>query len=458
METGMNDVQVVSVFGLGKVGVTLAAALLGAGYRVIGVDVSDALVKSFDDRSFTTEEPGVMEQLSGAGDRFKATLSSDEAVVGSQFSFVIVPTPSNTLSGFSNRFIIEVLKAIGAAAAQKSGRHTVSVVSTVMPGSSQSDLIPALEKAFGGKVGERLGYAYNPSFIAQGEVMKGIVTPEYAIIGESDETTGAIVEGVHRRMIQNDAPIVRLTTMEAEITKLASNTHETMRVAFANMLLAVCHEAPDANVDKITGALGYRLGTRFFKGAVPYGGPCWPRDNKALAAFMNLVGVPSTLPNAIDQANDYHGRYVLRQVLDTVPRGGSVGLIGLTYKPGTSMIDHSYGIDLAGWLASEGRTVVGWDPRGAREAKAELGERVLIAGRAEDCLACDAAVILLPLAEVKSIDWTAAAGAIVIDCWRVLTPEQQAQVGRYLPMGSGRTLADLPQLNIGTDRFALLVN
>ena len=101
----------------------------------------------------------------------------------------------------------------------------------------------------------------------------------------------------------------------------------------AVMLLALCNEVPEADVDQVTHALTYRLGRRFLKGAVPYGGPCWPRDNRAMAAFMDLIGVPSILPNAVDRANADHGHYVLSQVLNAVPRGRRVGVLGLAYKP-----------------------------------------------------------------------------------------------------------------------------
>ncbi|MGH7102271.1 MAG: nucleotide sugar dehydrogenase [Acetobacteraceae bacterium] len=456
----MNCSDSISVFGLGKVGITLSAALVGAGFRVAGVDVSEDLVRSLQDRSFRTRETGVMERLSAAlPGQFHATTDPAVAVAASSVSFVIVPTPSNTLGGYSNAHVVKVLEAIGVAAADKNAPHVAAVVSTVLPGSSTAQLVPALEHAAGRQIGSGLGYCYNPSFIAQGEVMKGLTEPDYILIGEADAASGAAVEAIHRRLVTNGAPVTKMTPIEAEIAKIACNTHETMRVAFANMLLALCNEVPDADVDCITRALTYRLGERFFTGAVPYGGPCWPRDNRAFAAFMDLVGVPSTLPNAVDRANEDHGHYVLRQVLDAVPRGGSAGLLGLAYKAGTSMIERSFGIDLAGWLAAEGRTVVGWDPLANDEAAKELGPKAHIAATAAECLECDAVVILLPLAELASVDWSRAAGTRVIDCWRVLGPAQQALVGSYVPLGTRRRMQSRLLTTPGyRERFEHLTN
>src|SRR5262249_21987308 len=181
----------ISVFGLGKVGVTLVAALGAAGYRVIGVDVVEAIVETFNNKSFSTREPGVMERLACfEPGQFTATLDEQEAAHQSSISFVIVPTPSNSLDGFSNEHILKSLRAIGVALRRKSEPHHVSVISTVLPLASEVSLIPALEQASSRKIGNKLGYCYNPSFIAQGEVMKGIIEPDFVLIGEADPVSG----------------------------------------------------------------------------------------------------------------------------------------------------------------------------------------------------------------------------------------------------------------------------
>ena len=450
----------ISVFGLGKVGAALVAALTAAGYRVIGVDVNEALVGSLNDGSFRTSEPGVMDHLARLTvGQFRATTQAEEAVANSVVSFIVVPTPANSLGGFSNRYVEGTLEGIGHAAARKQGRHVVAVISTVLPRSSRTQLIPALEGAAGRRIGDRLGYCYNPSFIAQGDVMKGLLRPEYVLIGEADEASGETVAAIHRQLVINQAPAIRVTPTEAEITKIASNAHETMRVAFANTLLALCNEVPEANVDRITHALAYRLGHRFLKGAVPYGGPCWPRDNRAMAAFMDLIGVSSTLPNAIDRANFEHGHYALSQVLNVAPRGARVGVLGLAYKPGTPMIDRSFGIDLAGWLIAEGRQVVGWDPMANDEAAAALGDRITIADSPQECLLCDVTVIALPLPQLAPLDWSQAANTTIIDCWRTLDVSQRGYARKYIPLGiRDKRKSDPLEGTEPRDRFAQLID
>src|SRR5205807_811400 len=112
----------------------------------------------------------------------------------------------------------------------KRGPHTVALISTVLPGSSDKVIMPRLELASGRKIGEELGYAYNPVFIALGDVVNGFEVPDYLLIGEATRAAGEAVQAMHRTMVRNGAPVTRMSPAEAEIAKIASNTHETMRV------------------------------------------------------------------------------------------------------------------------------------------------------------------------------------------------------------------------------------
>jgi len=429
----------VSIFGLGKVGHTMAACLGAAGNTVVACESNAAIVDAINARQYVTPEPGVAERIAELDQsRLRATTSAEDAVLDSDTSIVIVPTPSNVLGGFSLRYVLRVCHEIGAALRRKKDKHIVSVASTVLPGASEYSIIPALEATSGRRIGDGLGYCYNPSFIALGEVVKGMETPDYVLIGEADLKSGDRLEALHKTMIRNDAPVVRMKLIEAEISKIACNTHETMRVSFANMLFSLCAEVPGADVDKITGALSYRMGQRFFRGAVPYGGPCWPRDNRALAVFMDAVGVPSLMPRTIDQINAEHGQYLLRKVLSATKAGETVGLLGLSYKPGTPVIERSFGVDLAGWLAAEGRRIIGWDPLAMAEVRKVLGDAISYAASAEDCLAqSSVAIVINPMKELAGFDWSAAANTRVLDPWRCLAPTAVEKIGTYVALGQG---------------------
>src|SRR5262245_46902446 len=167
----------ISVLGQGKVGVTLSACLAAAGSNVIGVDVDRDLIGRLTNRSYHTSESGVMERLHSASGRFTATLDAERAIQESDLTFVIVPTPSNPLGGFSLEYVLRACREIGRGLRSKRGPHTVAIMSTMLPGSSDCRVIACLEESSGRRIGEGLGYCYNPSFIALGEVVQGIENP-----------------------------------------------------------------------------------------------------------------------------------------------------------------------------------------------------------------------------------------------------------------------------------------
>ncbi len=447
----------ISVFGLGKVGLTLAACLADADFVVLGVDTNPQLLDSIMAGEFRTDEPGVTERLSRNLDRrLQVTHNPEFAVNETSVSFIVVPSPSNSLGGFSLEYIEATCQTIGNALAHKTSRHVVALVSTVLPNSSMTTLIPLLEKAAERPIGDQLGYCYNPAFIALGEVVQGFLQPDYVLVGETSEWAGDEIIAVHEKLMTKSAPIARMNPTEAEITKVASNTHETMRVSFANMLLALCTQVPGTDVDKVTGALAHRMGKRFFKGATPYGGPCWPRDNIALAAFLDLAGASSTMPKAVDRANKEHADFLLEKVLSLTKRNQNVSVVGLAYKPGTPVLDHSFPYQLAESLTREGRNVIVWDPLVDHDQTAELGAKFRHAMTLKDCLTSSEVIILAnPIPELDTVDWSIVNNCTVVDCWRALPPERSKSVREYIALGRTPT-PDPPSLN--SQLFRNLIN
>ncbi len=431
------------VVGLGKVGLVLGVALASAGHRVSGIDVDPARVASINDRSIRTQEPGIESRLRALSDLDFVATADMSVVADADAVFIIVPTPSTEGGGFSLDYVLAAVDAIGPGLRDSSRDPVVSLVSTVMPGSSEDVIIPRLESAVGRKIGDRLGYGYNPAFIALGEVLQGFVTPDLVLIGEAGEGSGDVLARIHASMVPMRTPIVRLTTAEAEIAKLASNAHESMRVSFVNMLLAACQQVPNADVDAITEALTFRHGQRLFRGAVPYGGPCWPRDNFALSAFLSSVGAPSQLPAAVHLANDEHAEFLLRTIRSSLSEGAqTVTVAGLAYKPGTDVLDESFGLWLANRLADDDALIVrGWDPLAAGAAARVAAPGVAVFsdfGAALD--GTDVLIITLPLKELLAFDWAQAPdGIAVIDCWRVLRPIPHVLRSRYRGLGSSVT-------------------
>ena len=424
---------------MGKVGLALSGCLSDAGYRTIGVDIDAALVGGILRGDAVIREPGVADLIKRSiGSTLFATTDVARAINETDISFVIVPTPSNESGGFSLKYVLDICRKIGSALKQKKTYHVIGIVSTVLPGSSEYIIIPCLEEICGRHVGDTLGYCYNPAFIALGEVVQGFTRPDYVLIGEYDKRSGDIIEKIHRSIVKNRPPVARMRIVEAEITKLASNTHETMRVSFANMLCSLCTEISGTNVDHITEALAHRMGRRFFKGAVPYGGPCWPRDNVAISTVMDAVGISSILPRAVHQFNAEHGKYIFNNIIKIANRGDKIGLIGLSYKPGTAVVEESYGVRLANWLIGEGLSVCAWDPHVTPGAIPGFDGNIKIAPSGNDCLKCSTIVVVVNvLPEIGDLNWSLLKDGVVVDCWRQFDRACAQKVRRYIPLGIG---------------------
>jgi len=298
----------VSVVGLGKLGAPLAAVLASRGFTVIGLDVNKTLVDAMNAGHMPIVEPQLNEtdrrqSRPPLGPRW----TPSKAVSQSDASFVIVPTPSDSTGFFSNRFVLQAMETLGKALRAKSGYHMVVITSTVMPGTTGSEIQAALEKASGRKVGPISGFATTRNSSHWAVVVRDMLYPDSILIGESDAKAGDMLQRIYQQMCVNKPPVQRMNFVNAELTKISVNTYVTTKISYANMLADICDRIPGADVDAVTKALGAdtRIGSKYLKGAMGYGGPCFPRDNVAFAAFARKLGARADVAEATDRINNY---------------------------------------------------------------------------------------------------------------------------------------------------------
>ncbi|WP_420963318.1 UDP-glucose dehydrogenase family protein [Brucella sp. IR073] len=425
MQEGQNPR--LSVIGLGKLGAPMAAVFGAKGFEVIGVDLNESFVNAINEGRAPVEEPELQEYLDRAQGRVRATLDIGKAIQESDASFIIVPTPSGSDRLFSNRYVIEAVEQIGSALRHKQGYHLVVVTSTVMPGSTGGPIRQALERASGRTVGQDLGLCYSPEFIALGSVVRDMLNPDMLLIGESDERAGAMLEAIYRRSVQSKPEFHRMNFVNAELCKISVNTFVTTKISYANMIADMCDHLPGADADVVTRAVGAdsRIGRKYLKPAIGYGGPCFPRDNKAFAALGRKLGVDCMLAEATDHINEHQLQRLMRAVEASVEPAGRVAILGLSYKPHTGVIEESQGVMLAARLSKAGFRVAVHDPLAMSAAHAVLNGAVTMAGTPEEALmASEAAIIMTPWPQFKEIVWTAGlpteAQRTVIDPWGIV--------------------------------------
>lgn len=206
------------------------------------------------------------------------------------------------------------------------------------------------------------------------------------------------------------------------------------------MLARICERLPGGDVDAVTGALGLdsRVGPKYLKGAIGYGGPCFPRDNKALAHFAGQIGVRALLAEATDAMNRHQVLELREIVRRHLPEGGRVAILGLAYKPYTDVVEESQGVELARLLADEGIATSVYDPVAMENARKILGATVAFAPSLEQCVGeADVIVITTPWPEFKSLELENPGHPTVIDCWRILSPARYRETADYVALGLG---------------------
>ncbi|MFT6246368.1 MAG: nucleotide sugar dehydrogenase [Crocinitomicaceae bacterium] len=205
------------------------------------------------------------------------------------------------------------------------------------------------------------GYSisYNPEFIAQGTIIEDQQFPDQVLIGQSNEEVGSEIEAIYRCFCQNDPRFSRMSRTEAEITKLAVNCFLTTKIAFANSIgdLTIEH---GGDYDNVLAAIGAdeRIGPYFLRYGFGYGGPCLPRDNRAMAEAAKQVDLEFPICQATDQANGFHRSFQGKAFEQNNTKEENIVFTGLAYKPDSDIVEESQRLELALDLARKGYSVL----------------------------------------------------------------------------------------------------
>jgi UDPglucose 6-dehydrogenase len=448
----------ISVVGLGKLGAVLAAVMADKGHNVIGIDVNPAAVDLINQGRAPVREPGLDEMIRRNASHLSATNDLEAAVSQTEITFVVVPTPSGPDGTFSLRYVLTAAESIARALRNKGGYHVVVISSTVMPGSTAGEVLPLIERISGLKCGRDFGLCYNPEFIALGSVIHDMSSPDMILVGESDPRAGGMLEELYRGVCLNNPPVARMNFVNAELAKISVNTYVTTKISYANMLAEICEQVPGADSEVVASAIGLdtRIGRKYLRGALGYGGPCFPRDNTAFSRFAQMHRVEATLADATDQVNRRQAARLGDRIRALLPGGETVGILGLSYKPDTEVIEESQGIMLAQHLSAAKCRVVVYDPVAMQNARRVLDSSVEYAESMEAC-AAEAAVLAIatPWKQFKALrpEHLRQSGArpVIMDWWRLLPIDDFEAVADYMACGRGPSAVNVEQPMVATN-------
>jgi len=344
----------VSIFGLGYVGSVSAASLAADGHQVVGVDVTADKVAAVNAGKSPIVEPGLGDLLERgvAEGCLRATTDTADAIRSTDVSLLCVGTPSRRNGSLDLTFLERVSQQIGAALRGKKSYHVVVVRSTVLPGTTHSVVIPALEQASHKKYGDGFGVSVNPEFLREGSALKDFRNPPLTLVGHNHAADASGTIALYQSI---DAPLVSTSIRVAEMLKYASNAWHAVKVCFANEIGNLCKKAEvdSHEVMEIFCRDGkLNLSPYYLKPGFAFGGSCLPKDLRALQYKAKEMDLEMPLLSSILPSNRLQIQRAIDEVLETGKK--EIGLLGFSFKAGTDDLRESPMVILAEALLGKG--------------------------------------------------------------------------------------------------------
>jgi len=434
-----------SLVGLGKLGLCMAGVLGEAGYTVFGVDVNQDLIDMVNRGEVPYKEKDLDRVMANSKGRIIATKDYREAILNSDLTFIVVATPTQADGTYGNEQLEASLRSIAQIIREKDSIHHIVVSCTVMPGTIDNEMIPLVEEVSGKKLNEGFTIAYNPEFIAMGDVIRIFTYPDFVLVGESNNEIGKRLEEIYARICPNDPPVSRMSIVNAELAKISLNCFVTTKITYANMLAELCEALPGGDVDVVSQAIGQdaRIGSKVLKGGLGFGGPCFPRDNRAFTRLAKDYGIDAGLARQTHETNQWQVERLRKWIADETPSGSTIAILGLAYRPNTPLVEESQALQMAEFLADNGYKVNVHDRFALENAKLEVGEKLNYSETVDDAVeGADAVVVTMMANEYKLLNAEYFRNKMdnkgqLFDFWRLYRGQDFGDI-RYLPLGIGK--------------------
>ena len=406
-----------SIVGTGYVGLVTGACLADKGHDVTCVDIDPVRVAMLNRAESPIFEQDLDQLLArNVGKRLKATGDLQAAVLDSDLTLIAVGTPFNGRT-IDLTAVLEASSQIGAALKRKPGYHVVVVKSTVVPGTTDRHILPALEASSGRKAGADFGVGMNPEFLSEGEAVNDFMFPDRIVLGAIDKRATDAIDEIYSAF--PGVPRIRTTTRTAELIKYASNALLANLISFSNEIANLGAELGDIDaVDVMRGvhmsqyfrgrnAEGLPPIVSFLQAGCGFGGSCLPKDVKALIAHGQTAGRAMPLLEAVIRINEEQPRRVVALLEKhwTDLKGVNVALLGLSFKPGTNDVRESPAFPIMRELLRRGAVLKAYDPVAMDEARKVFSEPGVIYCKSLDSALAeaDAVVVVTPWNEFRDV-------------------------------------------------------
>jgi GDP-mannose 6-dehydrogenase len=330
---------------------------------VIGVDRNAEKVTTVNEGRAPVLEDRLDELISAtvASGALRATTDAREAIDGSDFALVCVGTPSGPHGRLSTDALERVSAEIGGVLANRSSPFRVVFRSTMLPGTCEDVLVPALEAAADRPLGQDLGVAVNPEFLREGSGVADFYDPPKVVVGATDERTAREVLSLYDKF---ECPHFSVPIKTAELVKYVDNAFHAIKIGFANEIGAFAKELRlDSHgvMEIVRADTKLNISPAYLTPGFVFGGSCLAKDLRALTAHGRRLGLSLPILEHVLASNEEH----MRRTLELVSESGRrrIGLFGLAFKPGTDELRESPLVELSERLLGKGYDLRIYDPQ-----------------------------------------------------------------------------------------------
>ena len=448
----------IAVVGSGYVGLVAAVCFAEMGHQVVCVDNDQRKVDALRGGDTLIHEnhlPELLERHRNKGVTFTTNLA--EATEKAAAIFIAVGTPQSETGDADLSYV----EAVASEIARHISDYKVIVEKSTVPVYTNEWIRRVIER--NGVSREMFDVVSNPEFLREGTAVEDFLHPDRIVVGADSERAAKVLDDVYAPLTDGSyyktakpipgmcsetspAPLLHTSTKSAEIIKHASNAFLALKISFINAVSNLC-EAADANVEQVAKGIGLdsRIGPKFLRPGIGYGGSCFPKDVAAFRSVADQMGVDFSLLTEVEKINQTQKKRFLAKVRSALwtLRGKRLAVLGLAFKGETDDIRESPAIDLCEMLLAEGCQVVAYDPAAIERAEQELpsSKQMHYAKSVEEATKdADALLVLTDWAEFKNIDLKALHSSlrypIVIDGRNLFEPKQMAAEGfTYLSVG-----------------------
>jgi UDPglucose 6-dehydrogenase len=429
----------VSIVGLGYVGLCTAATFASRGIITIGIDIDEERIRQIRKGKSPLHEPHLDEMLKKAVKKKLLDATSDiSRVMDTSASFLTVGTPSQPDGSIDLTYVIKATIGLGNVLREKRGYHLLVVKSTVIPGTMNNTVRPALEQSSDKTIGPRLGLCANPEFLKEGTAINDALHPDKIVIGSNDEKSADQLTRLYRRFYGSKLPPLIVTSPEtAELVKYASNAFLATKVSYINTIANIAQDLPGVDVNQIAEAIGHdpRIGPLFLKAGPGYGGSCFHKDLQALISHSNKHGYDPVLLRATEETNEAQADKVVGLSEKLVGQLDSkrIAILGLAFKKDTDDIREAASIRVIDKLRKKGAKVIAHDPMAMPSFEHVFGNTIELAKNPHAALkGADCAIVMTEWDEFKRLKAKDYVGYMrepnLVDARRIYRPEEYKQL------------------------------